>query len=123
MLWMLLTIEFFGPKLNLFNLVVLPAMLGIGNDDGIHMVQRYREEGPNSIMTVFRSKGEHCTIGSLTTMIGFFGLLLSYHPGLVTIGQLALIGVTTTLLAALGFLPALLQWLEDRSILTADDRT
>lgn len=115
LLWMMLVIEFFGPKLNFFNLVVLPAMLGIGNDVGVHLVHRYRESGRGSIMKVLRSTGEHCAVGSLTTMIGFFGLMFSFHPGLISIGQLALAGVITTLLAALIFLPAMLQWLEDRS--------
>ncbi len=113
-LWMALFMEIFAMKLNFYNLVVLPAVLGIGNDAGAHMVHRYREEGPGSIRAVLRSTGEHVTMGALTTMIGFAGLLLSFHPGLNTIGALAVVGIGTTLLAALLFLPALLQWLEDR---------
>lgn len=113
-LWMLLTMELLGLKLNFYNLIVLPAVLGIGNDAGVHIVHRYREEGPGSLMAVLRSTGEHVTMGSLTTMIGFAGLLLSFHPGLHTIGQLAVVGIGATLISALVFLPALLQWLEDR---------
>ena len=113
-LWMLLGMEFFGLKLNFFNMVVLPAILGIGNDAGVHMVHRYREEGRRSIWTVLRSTGEHVTMGTLTTMIGFGGLLLSFHPGLNSMGTLAALGLGTTLGAAIVFLPALLQWMEDR---------
>ena len=116
MLWMLLIVELTGLSLNFFNLVVLPAMLGIGNDDGIHLVHRYREEGPGSIIRVLKSTGEHCTVGTLTTMIGFFGLLFSFHPGLKSIGQLALIGVFTILLASLVLLPALIQFMEDNKL-------
>lgn len=114
-LWMILAMEMMGLKLNFYNLVVLPAVLGIGNDAGVHLVHRYREEGRGSIMAVVRSTGEHVTIGSLTTMIGFAGLLLSFHPGLHSIGELAVVGIGATLLAALIFLPALLQWREDRT--------
>jgi predicted RND superfamily exporter protein len=89
-------------------------VLGIGNDAGVHLVHRYREEGLGSIRRVLRSTGEHVTMGSLTTMIGFGGLLLSFHPGLRSIGELAVVGIGTTLLSAVLFLPALLQWLEDR---------
>ena len=113
-LWMLLLMELFGLKLNFYNLVVLPAVLGIGNDAGVHLVHRYREEGRGSSRRVLRSTGEHVTMGSVTTMIGFGGLLLSFHPGLRSIGALAVVGIGATLLAALLFLPALLQWLEDR---------
>jgi len=112
-LWMLLIMQIFDLRLNFYNMVVLPAVLGIGNDAGVHLVHRYREEGFGSIWPVLRSTGEHVTIGSLTTIIGFGGLLLSFHPGLRSIGMLATVGIGATLLAALTFLPALWQWLED----------
>jgi len=114
-LWMLLLMEVFGLSLNFYNMIVLPAVLGIGNDAGVHLVHRYREEGRGSIWAVLRSTGEHVTIGSLTTMMGFGGLLLSFHPGLNSIGSLAVVGIGMTLLSAVVFLPALLQWIEDRS--------
>ena len=113
-MWMLLVMELIGLKLNFYNLVVLPAVLGIGNDAGVHLVHRYREEGRGSVMKVLRFTGEHITMGSVTTMIGFGGLLLSFHPGLRTIGELAVVGIGMTLVAALIFLPALLQWIENR---------
>lgn len=113
-LWMLLVMELVGLKLNFYNLVVLPAVLGIGNDAGAHITHRYREEGRGSIWRVLRSTGEHVAVGSVTTMVGFAGLLFSSSPGLRTIGELAVIGIGTTLLAALVFLPALIQWRENR---------
>ena len=114
LLWMLLLMEILGARLNFYNLIVLPAVLGIGNDAGVHIVHRYREEGRGSLMSVLRSTGEHVAIGSLTTMLGFAGLLLSFHPGLESIGLLAVLGIGSTLIAALLFLPAMLQWMEDR---------
>jgi predicted RND superfamily exporter protein len=122
-LWMLGLMVLTGVSLTFYNLVVLPAVLGIGNDCGVHLVHRYREAGPGSLRAVLRSTGEHVTMGALTTMIGFSGLLLSFHPGLRSIGLLALIGIGTTLLAALFFLPALLQWIEDRDTANDEDRT
>ena len=113
-LWMILVMEVTGLQLNFYNMIVLPAILGIGNDAGVHLVHRYREEGPGSVRRVLRYTGEHIAMGSFTTMIGFAGLLLSFHPGLHSIGQLAVVGIGATLLAALLFLPAALQWLEDR---------
>ena len=113
-LWMLMLVELLGLKLNFYNLIVLPAVLGIGNDAGVHLVSRYRELGPGSIRRVLRSTGEHVTMGSVTTMVGFGGLLLSFHPGLNSIGSLAVVGIGATLAAALIFLPALLSYLESR---------
>lgn len=104
----------FGMKFNFYNLVVLPAILGIGCDNGVHIAHRYRDEGKNSMWDVLSSTGQHITIGSLTTMTGFAGLLFTVHPGLQSIGVMAVAGIGMTLLTALTFLPAIVQLLEER---------
>ena len=111
--WMLGLMELFGIQLTFYNLVVLPTVLGIGNDGGVHLTHRYREEGRGTIRRVLRSTGEHVTMGALTNLIGFGGLLLSSHPGLRSIGVLAVVGIGATLAATLVFYPALLQVIED----------
>lgn len=113
LLWMLGTMVLAGVTLTFYNLVVLPTVLGIGNDGGVHLAHRYREEGKGSIRRVLRSTGEHVTMGALTNLIGFGGLLLSSHPGLQSIGLLAVVGIGATMAATLIFFPALLQVLED----------
>jgi hypothetical protein len=114
-MWMLLLMGLFDMKLTFYNLVVLPAVLGIGNDAGVHIVHRYRERGRGSVVDVLRSTGEQIVACSMTTMVGFAGPLLSFHPGLRSIGGLAVIGIGATLVASILFLPALLQYLENRS--------
>lgn len=104
----------FDINFNFYNLVVLPAILGIGNDNGVHLAARYLEEGKNSMWMVLKSTGQHITIGSLTTMMGFAGLLFTSHPGLYSIGIVAVTGIGMTLFSAVTFLPALIQWLEDK---------
>ena len=113
LLWMLGAMVLFEVQLTFYNLVVLPTVLGIGNDGGVHLTHRYREEGRGSIRRVLRSTGEHVTMGALTNLIGFGGLLLSTHPGLRSIGLLAVVGIGSTLVATLAFYPALLQVAED----------
>ncbi len=113
-LWMFALMPALGMKLTFYNLVVLPTVLGIGDDSGIHIVHRYREEGPGQIRRVLRSTGEHVTVSALTTMVGFAGLLTSMHPGMRTIGELAVLGIGMTLVAALVALPATIVLLERR---------
>ena len=103
----------FGMKFNFYNLVVLPAILGIGVDNGAHLAHRYHDEGMNSMWSVLSSTGQHITIGSFTTMLGFAGLLFTNHPGLQSIGIMAMIGIGMALFTALTFLPSLVQYLED----------
>ena len=114
LLWLFGVMMIFGLQFNFYNLVVLPAILGIGCDSGIHLAHRYREEGKNSMWAVLSSTGQHITMGSLTTMLGFAGLVFTAHPGLQSLGVMAVIGIGMTLLTSITFLPALIQWLEDR---------
>ncbi len=111
--WMLGGMVLGGVSLTFYNLVVLPTVLGIGNDGGVHLAHRYQEEGAGSLRRVLRSTGEHLSMGALTNLIGFGGLLTSQHPGLRSIGVLAVVGITATLASTLIFFPALMQVLED----------
>lgn len=114
MIWTFGIMILLGMSFNFYNLVVLPAILGIGEDSGVHLAARYREEGKNSMWDVLSSTGQHISMGSITTVFGFSGLLFTDHPGLISIGALASIGIGMTLITALVFLPALVQWLEDK---------
>lgn len=114
LLWLFGLMMIFGLQFNFYNLVVLPAILGIGEDSGVHLAHRYREEGKNSMWQVLSSTGQHITMGSITTMLGFAGLLFTNHPGLQSIGVMAVLGIGMTLLTSITFLPALIQWLEDK---------
>ena len=115
LLWLFGLMMIFDLQFNFYNLVVLPAILGIGEDSGVHLAHRYREEGKNSMWAVLSSTGQHITMGSVTTMLGFSGLLFVSHPGLRSLGEMAVLGIGMTLLTSLTFLPALIQWLEDKN--------
>lgn len=69
------------------------------------------------------STGEHVAVSAVTTMVGFGGLMLSMHPGLRSIGELAVLGISLTLVAALVTLPAVLVWLERHTTWTSDGGT
>lgn len=111
-LWLFGLMEIAAWKINFYNIVVLPTILGIGDDSGIHMIHRYIEEGKGSIYKVVRSTGEHITVSALTTMLGFAGLLFSSHPGMRSIGELAVAGIGLMLFNSLVLLPALLYLIE-----------
>lgn len=117
LLWLFGILLVFGLKFNFYNLVVLPAILGIGCDNGVHLAHRFRDEGKKNMWEVLSSTGQHITIGSLTTMMGFAGLLFTNHPGLQSIGVMAVVGIGMTLLAALILLPSIVQVLEDKQMI------
>jgi predicted RND superfamily exporter protein len=77
--------------LNLFNIVVLPTILGIGVDTSIHLVHRLRDGGP--VSRVFRRTGSAALVSAATTALGFASLLVVSNEGLRSIGLVAVIGI------------------------------
>ena len=110
--WMCGSLYLQDLKLNFYNMVALPTIIGMGIDNGVHLYHRYREVGPGSMPVVLRSTGGAMFISMLTTMIGFFCLMMATHPGLNSIGRLALIGLLTCFVTAVLVLPAILEVLE-----------
>jgi predicted RND superfamily exporter protein len=95
-----------GIDLNPANAVAIPLILGIGIDDGIHIVHRYRER--KDVGQAIRLTGRAVIMTSLTTMVGFGSLSTSHFPALASLGQLALLGIGSCLLTSLLLLPSLL---------------
>lgn len=92
--------------LNYLNMVMLPIFLGIGVDDGMHIVTRVAEGDP--LETVWTHTGWNIFGAILTDVFGFGVLALAAHPGLASLGKVALVGLTVNLLACVFLLPALL---------------
>ena len=92
--------------LNAANMIVLPLIVGIGIDDGVHVVHDWiRQPGRYQLGN---STATAIVITSATTMIGFGSLMLAQHQGLRSLGQVLTLGVATCMLASLLLLPAVL---------------
>lgn len=97
-----------GIALNPANLIVLPLILGIGIDDGVHVVHDFRQQrGRPYQMSVVTANAILLT--SATTMVGFGSLMLATHRGLRSLGQVLTIGIFCCLIASLYVLPPLLR--------------
>ena len=103
-----------GMKLNFFNIIAIPSLVGIGIDNGVHVFHRYVEEGKSSLLFVIRQTGQALFLTTFTTMNGYGGLLIAYHPGLKSLGNVAVLGFFICYTLSLTLFPALLQMLEDR---------
>jgi predicted RND superfamily exporter protein len=103
-------------KFNYANFIVLPLIVGIGIDDGIHIVHRWRQEATGNLTEVLNQIGRAIVLTSLTTTIGFGSLVSSHYPGLRSIGWVAALGILACLLGALFMLPAVLAWIEAKRL-------
>jgi predicted RND superfamily exporter protein len=100
---------FIGMPLNYANIIALPLLVGIGVDNGIHVVHRMRTEtveqlfGTSTMRAVFAS--------GLTTLASFGNLAFSSHVGTASMGILLALGLGSSMAATLIVLPA---WLKVR---------
>jgi uncharacterized protein len=103
-----------GIPFNFANIIALPLLLGVGVDNGIHMVHRMRAEPPRDGELVGTSTSRAVLASGLTTIASFGNLAFSPHVGMASMGQLLTLGMTMMLLATLVLLPALLKLRGDR---------
>lgn len=99
----------FDIPLNAANMIVLPLLLGIGLDTGVHMVHDFRAQPGR--YRVSSSTAVAVLITALTTTVGFGALMIASHRGIQSLGRVMTIGATCCLFTSLVALPALLSWL------------
>lgn len=103
-----------GGKLNFFNIVVLPNLIGNAVDNGVHYVRRWLEMG-RDIAAVQGELAEALSASALTTIMGYAGLLAAHHAGLRSIGALAVLGLGCCWFTGVVLMPGLLAILGGRS--------
>jgi predicted exporter len=99
-------LDWFGMAFNTVTLVGIPLLLGLGVDDGVHIVHRMIEEPERRIDEVVTSVGRGIAMTTATTCASVAALLFSEHPGIESIALLLLIGLPLCLLASALVLPA-----------------
>ena len=101
---------FLGIPINLVNFIIIPILIGIGVDDGIHIVDRFREQG--DVAQTLASTGRSVFMTTLTTCLGFGSLALADYHVLASMGILTIVGVSACFFYSTVALPAILHWRE-----------
>ncbi len=70
-IWMMGIMHILGFKIDFFNIMVLPIILGIGIDDGVHIIHRFRVEGDDNPVLVLRYTGRSIFLTSMTNIFAF----------------------------------------------------
>jgi hopanoid biosynthesis associated RND transporter like protein HpnN len=93
--------------LNYANIIALPLLVGIGVDNGIHVVHRLRTDSAEQL---FGTSTMRAVLASgLTTVASFGNLAFSAHVGTASMGILLALGLAVSMTATLIVLPA---WLK-----------
>lgn len=107
-IWLLLgVLGWLDIPLNAANMIVLPLILGIGIDNGVHVVHDWRSRTGRGF-SLNSSVATAMLACSSTTMVGFASMVFARHQGLRTLGEVLTIGITCCLTTSLAFLPPLL---------------
>jgi hypothetical protein len=101
-----------GMSFNFANVIVLPMLLGMGIDNGVHLVHRHRTN-PEEVDVLSTSTARAVFYAALTTVLCFGALAFAPHRGMAALGRMLTLGVAATLLCYVVVLPAVLDW-DDR---------
>jgi hypothetical protein len=101
-----------GAPFNFANVIVLPMLVGMGVDNGVHLVHRHRTR-PDEIEVLASSTARAVVVSAVTTIMTFGSMAFASHRGIAAIGQLLTLGVFLTLVSYVVVLPAILEW-DDR---------
>jgi len=113
--WMVGFMHLTGMQLTMMNIMGLPMIIGIGIDDGVHIIHRWLHEGKGKIRIVFSSTGKAIFLTSLTTMFAFGSLVFSVFRGWASFGAALFIGVGACFLTSVIILPGILGIIEKRN--------
>ena len=85
-----------GLPLNPANMIAFPLVLGVGVDNGVHVLHDYlrRSHRRDGIYTLSYTTGRGILVAALTTILGFGTLMISHHRGLFSLGFILTLGVT-----------------------------
>jgi hypothetical protein len=95
-----------GITFNFANVVVLPLLLGIGVDSGIHLVHRSRLVRTGEASLLHTTTARAVFFSAITTIASFGSMASSGHWGIASMGILLVLGMIFTLAANLLVLPA-----------------
>ncbi len=98
----------FGFSLNPANMIAFPLILGVGADNGVHVLHDFQGRDRKQRYRLTHITGFGILIKALTTVLGFGTLMIAQHRGMASLGLILAVGVTCCMLTALVCLPALL---------------
>lgn len=94
-------------RFNYINVIAFPILLGVGIDNGLHLVRRLRESGLENVNFTMSETGNAVFLSNLTTVAGFASLIFAAHKGLASLGMLTFLGIGSIYIAYASIFPLL----------------
>ncbi|MBV1862780.1 MAG: MMPL family transporter [Nannocystaceae bacterium] len=120
LLWLVGVMATIDLEFTLFNLPILPAILGIGVDNGVYLTDKIRRTKgeTDGLLNSLMETGSAIMAAMATTAIGFAAFMVADSAGVRGIGAVAVLGIVLAALGATLVLPSLSgiasAWVEKR---------
>ena len=76
-----------GVSLNPANMIGLPMIVGVGVDNGVHVLHDYMARCGKRAYTLAATTGKGIAVSAITTALGFGTLMVARHKGLAGLGR------------------------------------
>ncbi|MFZ0275928.1 MAG: MMPL family transporter [Candidatus Sulfotelmatobacter sp.] len=107
-------------RFSFMSITAIPLIIGIGIDNGIHLVRRYLENERAEILVIAKASGAALVQSNLTTIVGFGALMASSFAPLAEMGLVTSLGVALALVGGLCLVPAVILLGEERKARPAE---
>lgn len=113
MFWMAGIAYLLGMRFNLFNMIIVPTIVGIAIDSSVHIYDRFREEGIEKFENIMKMTGGAVLLAATTNFIGFASDAFGSHRGVCSIGRLASVAIVMITISSLIMFPVFItMWAE-----------
>jgi predicted RND superfamily exporter protein len=104
-IWILSCISFLDIKLTAYSALAFPILIALSVDGSMQLWNVYFERSKTSALSILNRIGPSIFLSQMATLIGTYGLLLSSHYGLRSIGKISILGLFFIILSHFIFFP------------------
>ncbi len=91
--WFLAALNAFDVKISAYSALAFPILIGASVDGSLQFFSAYYEKQTGTALTILRDKFFTIFLSQMAAFIGTYGMLVSSHPGLRSMGYVSLTGL------------------------------
>lgn len=91
--WLVFLLRAFDIEISAYSSLAFAILFGISVDGSLQLWTAYYEKQDGTALSILQRKFFTVGISQMASLIGTYGLLISSHPGLKSIGQICLLGL------------------------------
>ena len=103
--WFLAALNFFDVKISAYSALTFPILIGASVDGSLQFFSAYYEKQKGTALTILRDRFFTIFLSQMAAFIGTYGMLVSSHPGLRSMGYVSLTGLICIFIAQFTIFP------------------